>query len=133
MTRLTRQRLHQSAFRDIVITAYNRKCTICSLQHPELLDAAHIIPDSEEGGLPIVPNGLSMCKIHHAAYDQQILGISPDYRVHIRRDLLDEIDGPMLKHGFQELENNVILLPVRKKDMPDPDRLALRFESFRSA
>ena len=133
ITRQTKQRLHQSAFREHVLSAYNRQCTICRLQHPELLDAAHIIPDSDFRGEPVVQNGLSLCKIHHAAYDQNILGISPDYTVHIRRDLLDEIDGPMLKHGFQELDLINITLPSRKKDRPDQDRLATRFEQFRSA
>lgn len=133
VTRITKQRLHQSAFCEIVLSAYDRQCTICRLQHPELLDAAHIIPDNEERGDPIVQNGLSLCKIHHAAYDQNILGISPDYTLHIRHDLLDEIDGPMLKHGFQELDKNKIVLPLREKDQPDKDRLASRFDLFRSA
>ena len=129
----TKQRLHQAAFREFVIDAYNRSCTICRLQHPELLDAAHIIPDCEAGGDPIVPNGLSLCKIHHAAYDQNIIGISPDYRIHIREDLLKEKDGPMLRYGFQSLEGSNIHLPGRKKDLPDRDRLAVRFGEFKSA
>ncbi len=133
ITRQTKQRLHQSAFREHVLSAYDRQCTICRLQHPELLDAAHIIPDTELQGDPIVNNGLSLCKIHHSAYDQNILGISPDYTVHIRKDLLDEIDGPMLKHGFQELDLTNITLPSRKKDRPDRDRLADRFDRFRTA
>ncbi len=130
VTRVTRQRLHQSAFREFVLNAYDRQCAVCRLQHPELLDAAHIIPDTEEKGLPIVPNGLSLCKIHHAAYDQHILGISPEYRVHIRKDLLNEIDGPMLKHGFQELDRNIIYLPKKVKDQPDRERLDTRFKEF---
>ncbi len=133
VTRQTKQRLHQSAFREHVLTAYNRQCTICRLQHPELLDAAHIIPDNDILGDPVVQNGLSLCKIHHSAYDQNILGISADYKVHIRQDLLHEIDGPMLKHGFQELDNIDIVLPSKKKNYPDRDRLANRFDLFRSA
>jgi len=130
VTRMTRQRLHQSAFREFVLNAYDRKCAVCRLQHPELLDAAHIIPDTEEHGLPIIPNGLSLCKIHHAAYDQNILGISPEYKVHIRKDLLNEIDGPMLKHGFQALDKNIICLPKKLKEQPDKDRLNTRFKEF---
>jgi putative restriction endonuclease len=34
-----------------------------------LLDAAHIIADkSEEFGQPVVPNGIPLSKIHHAAH-----------------------------------------------------------------
>jgi putative restriction endonuclease len=129
----TRQRLHQGAFRDLVITAYAERCTVCRLAHPELLDAAHIIPDTDVRGTPTVQNGLSLCKIHHAAYDTDILGISPDYRVHISRRVLDEHDGPMLRHGLQELDGSLIVPPVRSVDRPDRDRLAQRFERWRAA
>jgi putative restriction endonuclease len=129
----TRQRLHQGAFRDIVITAYAHRCTVCRLGHSELLDAAHIIPDSDDRGTPVVQNGLSLCKIHHAAYDNDILGISPDYQVHISKKVLDEHDGPMLKHGLQELDGSRIVLPARAVDRPDKDRLAHRFERWRAA
>jgi len=129
----TRQRLHQSAFREMVIEAYDRRCTICRLQHPELLDAAHIIRDSDDRGTPIIPNGLSLCKIHHAAFDQNILGISPDYKVHIRDDILAEHDGPMLRHGLQELEGTSIILPGQVPNRPDPDRLETRYNEFRHA
>ncbi|MBL7994607.1 HNH endonuclease [bacterium] len=133
VTALTRQRLHQTAFREFVLDAYNRQCTMCKLRHPELLDAAHITPDSDPYGAPVIQNGLSLCKIHHAAYDQQIIGISPDYDVRVRTDILSEIDGPMLKHGLQELEGNKIVLPSRRADYPDQNRLALRFEKFLKA
>ena len=129
----TRQRLHQGAFRDIVIAAYGCRCTVCRLGHTELLDAAHIIPDNDVRGTPIVQNGLSLCKIHHAAYDADILGISPDYAVHISRKVLEERDGPMLRHGLQELDRTRIILPARPIDRPDPDRLAQRFERWRKA
>lgn len=128
-----KRRLHQNAFRELVVHAYDCRCAICRLQHPELLDAAHIIPDGDELGLPIVTNGLSLCKIHHAAYDSNILGVSPDYTVKIRNDILQEHDGPMLRHGLQELEGSSIILPSAIKDWPDKERLALRFEGFMSA
>ena len=129
----TRQRLHQGAFRDIVIAAYGCRCTVCRLGHTELLDAAHIVADTDDRGTPIVQNGLSLCKIHHAAYDSDILGISPDYSVHISRKVLEEHDGPMLRHGIQELDGTRIILPARSIDRPDPDRLALRFERWQTA
>jgi putative restriction endonuclease len=80
--------------------------------------------------VPIVQNGLSLCKIHHAAFDKNILGITPDYIIKVREDVLEEIDGPMLKYGLQSLENNKIILPRNKNFWPDRDRLAMRFEQF---
>lgn len=131
--RLARQRLHQPAFRTRVLTAYRTRCAVCTLRHGSLLDAAHIVPDSEPLGAPTTPNGLSLCKIHHAAYDQNMLGISPDYTVSIDEDLLAEVDGPMLKHGLQEMHGRAITLPDRHADRPDRDHLAWRWERFAAA
>ena len=74
------------------------------LKQGQLLDAAHIIGDREGGGDALVTNGLTLCKIHHASYDTNMLGISPDYTVHINHELLQEAVGLMLKHGIQEMD-----------------------------
>jgi putative restriction endonuclease len=130
ITTLVERRAHQQSFRLRVLAAYNSRCCLCRLNHSELLDAAHIIPDTEPEGNPIVPNGLTLCKIHHKAFDVNIIGISPNYNIHIREDILHEIDGPMLKHGIQELNNRKIILPTSRKDYPDRERLDWRFEKF---
>jgi putative restriction endonuclease len=130
--RVVRARLHQPVFRGRVIRAYRATCAICSLKHADLLDAAHIIGDGEDGGDPVVINGLSLCKIHHAAYDRNLLGISPDYTVHLDKDLLDEVDGPMLRHGLQEMHGRSLILPTKRVELPDRERLSVRFERFRS-
>jgi hypothetical protein len=36
-----------------------------------------------------------------ASFDANIMGIRPDYTIHIREDVLHEVDGPMLIHGLQ--------------------------------
>lgn len=131
--RLAQQRLHQPAFRTRVLLAYDTRCTVCSLRHGALLDAAHIVPDGEPLGIPTTPNGLALCKIHHAAYDQNMLGVSPDYRVSINREVLAEVDGPMLKHGLQEMHGRTITLPARQADRPDREMLAWRWERFAHA
>jgi putative restriction endonuclease len=133
VTRAVMQRLHQQQFRRMVLSAYREQCSVCRLRHVELLDAAHILPDRDPRGEPLVSNGLGLCKIHHSAYDANILGIDPDARVHIRSDILEEIDGPMLRHGLQEAHETKLLLP-RKPDLrPNKDFLAERFERFRAA
>jgi len=129
-TSALRVRLHQRAFRERVLDAYRLQCAVCRLKHPELLDAAHIIPDSDPEGEPVVQNGLSLCKLHHAAYDKQFIGIRPDYIVEIRHDLLEEVDGPMLQHGLKELHHQAIQLPRNVHRHPDPDRLDSRFKKF---
>jgi putative restriction endonuclease len=131
--RALKQRLHQPEFRGRVMYAYQQRCTVCMLKHGRLLDAAHIIGDDKIHGVPSVDNGLSLCKIHHAAYDANLLGITPDYVVHIHSELMDEIDGPMLLHGLQEMNGRGLTLPKRRADRPSKERLAERFEEFKSA
>lgn len=131
-TYAARTRLHQAEFRHRVMNAYRERCAVCRLKRVSLLDAAHIIPDAE-GGRPEVPNGLSLCRIHHGAYDQNILGIDPDYRIHINRDMLEERDGPMLLHGFQEMNQQQIILPNAVRNRPDKDKLDQRYAEFRNS
>jgi putative restriction endonuclease len=130
ITSLMKRRVHQQAFREKVMHAYNSTCTLCNLRYRELLDAAHIISDKEQDGLPIVQNGLSLCKIHHAAFDHNIIGIDPDYHVHIQEEVLEEIDGPMLKYGLQSLDKQKLILPKHKKDWPEQERLERRYEGY---
>jgi len=130
VTRQVRQRIHQRSFRDRVLRAYRERCSVCRLKHARLLDAAHIVPDADVGGEPIVSNGLSLCKIHHAAFDGQYFGIRSDYRIVVRPDILHEKDGPMLKHGLQEIDGSRIVVPGQVRNRPDPERLERRFELF---
>ncbi|MFC1678807.1 HNH endonuclease [Elusimicrobiota bacterium] len=131
VTGLVRHRLHQRAFRDRVLDAYREQCAICRLKHEELLDAAHILPDSHPKGDPIVPNGLALCKLHHAAFDRNILGIRPDLKVEIRLDVLNEEDGPMLRYGLQGFNGALLKVPRVKGLRPDPEFLGERYDIFR--
>ncbi len=128
-----KHRLHQASFREAVIAAYNSRCALSGLPEPLLLDAAHIIADKDEFyGQPVVPNGIPLSKIHHAAFDAHLIGIDPDFRVHVSARLLSINDGPMLE-SLKRLDGGTLNLPRRVQDAPDRERLALRFEAFRSA
>lgn len=130
--RQTKVRVHQARFRGRVVPAYGELCAICRLKEGRLLDAAHIVGDAEEQGEPLISNGLSLCSIHHRAFDHDLVGITPDYEVRVARRLLDDEDGPMLEllKGFHEKS---IVLPTRRAWRPDRDRLAARFERFSAA
>lgn len=128
-----KKRLHQQRFRELVVSAYQVTCAMCRLRHGELLDAAHILEDRDERGRAEVPNGLCLCKIHHAAYDADIVGVDPDYRVHVRRDVLEEQDGPMLQHGLQAMQDVRIRLPRSAAQRPRREYLEERFGRFRAA
>jgi putative restriction endonuclease len=133
ITATVKLRLHQRSFRERVLDAYRTQCALCHLRHKELLDAAHILPDSTPEGEPLITNGIALCKLHHAAYDSFILGVSPDYIVHIRQDVLEEHDGPILQHGLKELNGAKLLLPHELKNWPNKDALSQRFEQFSRA
>lgn len=129
--REVKQRLHQASFREAVITAYDGRCAVSGLPEQRLLDAAHIIADqSEPWGQAIVPNGIPLSKIHHAAFDAHLIGIDPDFGIHVADRLLKLNDGPMLE-VLKKLHQGTLHLPARRKDWPDRDRLAMRFEVFR--
>jgi putative restriction endonuclease len=130
--RVVKARLHQPLFRQRVLLAYENQCALCRLRHTRLLDAAHVLPDAE-GGEPVVTNGISMCKIHHAAYDADIFGISGDYKVGVRPDVMEEIDGPTLRYTLQAINGSEIELPSRRAARPDPDLLEARWKKFLKA
>ncbi|GER23591.1 HNH endonuclease [Zafaria cholistanensis] len=131
MSRETKVRLHQPVFRSTVLRAYEDRCAVCNLGHRELLDAAHIIPDSHDLGIASVVNGMALCKIHHAAFDSFLMGIRPDHVVQIRPDLLEEVDGPMLQHGLKELHGKPLMkLPSARGERPKRELLDMAYGRF---
>ena len=77
-------------------------------------------------------NGLSLCTIHHRAYDQDLVGVDPDFNVHVARRLLDDEDGPMLEL-LKTFHGGRLELPRREVARPDRELLAERFERFAAA
>ena len=132
--RLVSQRLHQATFREAVLSAYGGRCAISHLPERRLLDAAHIIADGDELlGQPLVANGLPLSKVHHAAFDANLIGIDADYYIHVADELFAMNDGPMLEQGIKAMRGKTLRMPNRIIDRPDRDRLAARFELYRAA
>ena len=131
--RVVLQRLHQASFSQRVLRAYRHSCAVCRLRHRELLDAAHIVADRDPGGVPAVRNGLALCKLHHAAFDGYLMGITPTRVIEVRGDVLDEEDGPMLLHGLKGVHGSEIQLPWHRADHPAAELLEIRYEQFRRA
>jgi putative restriction endonuclease len=130
LTAMVKVRLHQRSFRERVLAAYRSQCAICRLRHRELLDAAHIIPDNLPESRPIITNGIALCKLHHAAFDSFMLGVTPDYIIQIREDILNEEDGPVLQYGFKGLHETKLILPPSRNNWPDRKALEWRYERF---
>jgi len=114
-----------------VISAYDGRCAVSRLPEQRLLDAAHIIEDKNEKlGQATVPNGIPLSKIHHAAFDAHLIGIDPDFRIHVSRRLLTQSDGLLLE-TLKKLHHQKLHLPKREMDQPDRERLLIRFDAFR--
>jgi putative restriction endonuclease len=62
-----------------------------------------------------------------------LIGIDPDYGIHVSERLLEIHDGPFLELGLKGIAGTLIERPRRVEDRADRDRLALRFEQFKKA
>lgn len=133
ITSTIKVRLQQRSFREKVLDAYRSQCAFCRLKHRELLDAAHIIPDNLPDGKSTIENGLSLCKLHHSAYDSFIIGVTPDFIIQVRKDILEEEDGPVLQHGLKGLHGSKLILPSSKNNYPSRDALDWRYTRFTRA
>ena len=79
----------------------------------------------------VIPNGIALCKLHHGAFDAHLMTVRPDYRIEVRRDVLEESDGPMLIHGLQGFHGQRLDVPARASLRPNPSLLETRYELFR--
>ena len=119
-------------FRRRVLSAYGQTCAICQVQL-NLNDAAHIVPVSEPGSTDDTANGLALCKLHHAAYDNGLIEIDDLYRVRLRKSALANLAAKGLDGGavkFRRALRSVIRLPADKKDWPAPAALRARQAMF---
>jgi putative restriction endonuclease len=98
---------------------------------PSAARAAHIGMDAnEQFGQPFVSNGLPLTKIHHAPY-VHLIGIDPDFPIHVSDRLLESHHGLFLELGLKGIAGKLIDRPYRIEDRPQRDRLAIRFEQFK--
>jgi len=130
--RSVQQRLHQASFREAVVSAYNGRRALSGLPESLLLDAAHHhLGQGREARPASRAEWHPPSKIHHAAFDAHLIGIDPDYRLHVSGRLLVQHDGPMLE-ALKRLNGGTIHRPERIKVRPDRDRLAHRVERLKS-
>lgn len=122
-----RTRLFQAHFRQNVLEAYGRRCAICSLGEGPVLDGAHIVPDSEEPGEPRVSNGLSLCALHHRAYDRDLMGVRPDLTVHVFRDRMDHPEEET-SEVITEFDGEDLRLPPEEGLRPERDLVERRWQ-----
>lgn len=122
-------RNHQSWFSRYTKQAYGWRCALSGLPVRKLLESAHIIRDAD-GGPPTVNNGICMSAIHHTAFDSNLIGIDPDYQIHVSELLREHHDGDTLA-VLQGLNGEKITLPEQENHRPRREYLEQRYDEFR--
>lgn len=107
----------QYNFRKEVLEAYSFQCAVCSVSKPTFLDAAHILP-AIKGNNDTVNNGICLCKNHHIAYDNNLLGIKPNGDIIVTED-----------SGIK-VEFNKIEYPKNKQYYPSQENLTIKYNDF---
>jgi putative restriction endonuclease len=130
--RESRIRLFQATFRENVLRSYASQCAITKLSLRPLLDAAHITPDADVDSSTEVSNGIALSKLHHRAFDANLIGISPDLIVEVSRKVL-EIPNGIFNDAFKKCDGVKLFQPFHMEARADRDRLAKRYEQFKKA
>ena len=119
-------RAHREArFRPEVLRAYGHQCACCSVSL-NLVDAAHIIPVRQAGSTDEVVNGLALCRLHHAAFDNGLIGVRSDYRIVENPRVIERLTDLNFLRGIDEfrgLLRPVIRHPNVTEVRPKPDYL----------
>ncbi len=128
---VVRRRLHQPMFRRRVLAAYRTSAlsagsgTASSWTRRTSGKTPRVASQSSRMGSP--------CACSHKAFDALVVGVRPDFVIEVRRDVLDEQDGPTLQHALQGVHGSELLLPQRRSARPRADLLEERYERFRKA
>ena len=115
-----RQRLVQGFFREAVLSSYENKCAMCSLDLQDLLIAGHIIPWSKDVARRADPrNGLLLCSLHDKAFEHGHLSVSPDYKILVSQKVIRPRVSLMHKVGLLDMQGRHLNLPLRFAPAPD--------------
>ena len=127
-----KRRINQDFFRKTVLSSYNYKCCITGINNTSLLQASHIVGWSiDEKNRTNPQNGLCMNVLFHKAYDENLIGISPDYEIVVSDkffgDTIKDVEEKTVEY-VRSFNRRKLILP--RRFYPDKDFLAKHFEQF---
>ena len=116
--------IRSAGFRKTIMRLYKYTCAVCRLciitmDGESVTEAAHIIPFHISQSND-VRNGISLCKLHHWAFDKGLISLSNTYKVIVSRLFVEQ--GPM-EWRLTKLRGKSILLPEHDQLHPAPDAL----------
>lgn len=117
---LTPYRIGQGTFRVMVTEAYNRRCAISGEKTLPVLDAAHIVPFSEQGSYA-VKNGLLLRKDIHTLYDRGYITITPSYHIEVSSRLKEDYGNGKIYYAYHG--SQIPNLPNDERERPSPEYL----------
>ncbi len=118
----TRRALRALDFSARVLSAYEQRCAICGVQL-KLLEGAHILPVQMPESTDETSNGISLCALHHRAYDRGLITFGPDYAIQVSKKKMEELQAAGLAGGFQRFRDNlreIISVPAKQASRPNP-------------
>ena len=127
------RRINQDFFRRAVLSSYNNCCCITGINNKSLLEASHIVGwTKDEANRTNPQNGLCLNVLLHKAYDENLIGISPDYEIFVSDAFfgskLETVDVSTREY-ISSINHRKLIMP--KRFLPDRDLLAIHYETFR--
>lgn len=114
-------------FKSIVYDAYDNRCAMCGIQL-ELIEAAHIVPHSHEKGTDDIGNGISLCALHHTAYDRSLIYFDNEFNILINDSKMKYLEKVGLDSGFRKFQSlafDKIQLPTNHTLRPNIENINL--------
>lgn len=126
---VVKQRINQDFFRNTVLASYNYRCCISGVSKSELLEACHIVEWSQDISNRTNPqNGLCLNPFFHKAYDNYLIGITPDMIIYVSEELIQKTSDLTFKNYLLGLCGEKIIMP--DKFFPQKDLLAIRYNLY---
>ena len=103
-------RMVDPEFRATVLARHNKTCPVSGVDHPGLLDVAHVLSWSEFPEYRAeVSNVWALNKTHHAAFDQELFTIDRDYRIQVNPEF--ETESELLQRSIVDRAGKRVAMP----------------------
>lgn len=115
---IRKYRVHQSFFRDAILTGYNETCCITGLRIKECLIASHIVPWKDDETHRTDPrNGLCLSATFDKLFDRGLITVSSELNV-VVSESIRKTDEPLIDEMIGKYHGKPIIPPQRF--YPDP-------------